>query len=121
MWKQCQLYSIAPAILQKTRQELRLGQMLGSNANLLTHLCRSVLSRSLACAELSFAVAFSSIIIIAIITTRARAHHARTGHCVIEWIIRRCRTGGVHLVLISWVVGCVDLRKQLIAENCCAN
>jgi len=88
----------------KKRQEIRLGQMFGSNANLLTHLGRPVLSRSLTCAELSFAVAFSSIVIIAIITARARAHHARTGHCVIERIVRRCRTGGVHLVLISWVV-----------------
>jgi hypothetical protein len=76
----------------------------GSNANLLTHLRRSILSRSLTRAEFSLAVPFSSIIVVPVVTTCAGAHHARTGHGVVERVVWRCWAGGLHLVRITCVI-----------------
>ena len=87
----------------------------------MTHLSRSVLSRSLACAELSLAVALPSIVVVAVVATRTRAHHARTGHCVVKWIVWGRWTRGLHLALVSCVIGRVDLREELFPENYCPN
>lgn len=87
-------------------QQLGVQVLLVVMVNVLTHLGRSVLRRSLACAELSLAVAFPSIIVIPIIATCTRAHHTRTGHVVVEGrgIIGRCWAGRRHLVRISCAV-----------------
>jgi hypothetical protein len=86
---------------------------------LLTHLGRSVLCRSFACAQLSLAVAFSSIVVIAVIAACTCAHHARSGHRVVErtGIVWRSGAGSRHFVVFSGRIRGVDLRKQLFSED----
>lgn len=78
----------------------------GGNMDLPTHLRCSVLRRPLACAQLSLAVAFSSLIVIAVVAAGAGAHDARTGHVMVEgtWVVGRCWAGGHHVVGISRAV-----------------
>jgi hypothetical protein len=77
------------------RQRLQLAwTVVDPKTDLLTHLRRSILGRSLARTELSLAVAFPSIIVVPIIAACACAHHAATGHGMVHgaWVVRRCWT-----------------------------